>query len=59
MLVDLVQRAPVVTNLAAKAVCYEGFTLFQVVLELVFLTIAAPVADHTPFVVRLRFKQRG
>lgn len=58
VVVDLVQRAPVVAFLAAEAVDDAGFALGQVVFEAIILAVAAPVADDPSFVVGLWFQQR-
>ncbi|MNE11269.1 hypothetical protein D3C80_1040210 [compost metagenome] len=58
MLVNVVQRAPEIAVRASQSICYEGFAFFEVVRELVLFSIAPPVANDPPFVVRLRLKQR-
>ncbi|MNM91155.1 hypothetical protein D3C81_1034450 [compost metagenome] len=58
MLVDLVQRAPVIVVLAAEIVRDERFAAFQIVFKSIRFAVAAPVADHPPFVIRLRFEKR-
>lgn len=57
VVVDLVQRTPVVALLTAKAFYDKGFALGQVVLKVIVLAIAAPVAGDAPFVVGLWFQQ--
>ncbi|MNP83622.1 hypothetical protein D3C76_1826200 [compost metagenome] len=56
VLVDLIKRTPVIMILAPEVVGDDGFTIFQVVLKPIFLTIATPVADYPPLVVRLRLQ---
>ncbi len=53
--IDLVKWPPVVVITAAEVVRDEGFTGFQVVLEPVLFTIAAPVANHPPLVMGFGF----
>ncbi|MNE08461.1 hypothetical protein D3C80_1011110 [compost metagenome] len=57
VLIDLVQWPPVIVITAAEVVRDEGFTGFQVVLEPVLFTIAAPVANHPPLVIGLGLQQ--
>ncbi|MNE74619.1 hypothetical protein D3C80_1707090 [compost metagenome] len=56
VLVDLVKRTPVIVILAPEVVGDDGFTIFQVVLKPIFLTIATPMADYPPLVVSLRLQ---
>ncbi|AMS21354.1 hypothetical protein AYK59_14875 [Pseudomonas synxantha] len=53
MLVDLVERAPIVMVLTTEVVGDVGFTPFQVVFELVLFAVATPMANDAPFVIGL------
>lgn len=50
---------PMVAFLTADAVDDAGFALVQVVMKVIVLAVAAPVAGDPPFVVGLRFQQRS
>ena len=53
MLVDLVERAPIVMVLTTEVVGDVGFTPFQVAFELVLFAVATPMANDAPFVIGL------